>query len=69
MILAQNRVIHICSSSPRTLSVCNDQYDYHYMRLAEVFLFLLFKSVARGAFPPFFDIIARKVPYRVLNYL
>ncbi len=32
------------------------------MRLAED-LFLLFKSVARGAFPPFFDIIAQNIPY------
>jgi hypothetical protein len=32
------------------------------MRLAED-LFLLFKSVARGAFSPFFDIIAQNIPY------
>jgi hypothetical protein len=32
------------------------------MRLAED-LFLLFESVARGAFPPFFDIIAQNIPY------
>ncbi len=32
------------------------------MRLAED-LFLLFKSVVRGAFPPFFNIIAQNIPY------
>jgi hypothetical protein len=32
------------------------------MRLAED-LFLLFKSIARGAFLPFFDIIAQNIPY------
>ncbi len=32
------------------------------MRLAED-LFLLFKSVACGAFPPFFDIVAQNIPY------
>ena len=39
------------------------------MRLAEDYFFVLFKSVACGAFPPFLDIIAQNIPYRVLNYL
>jgi hypothetical protein len=32
---------------------CNNKYDYQLMRLAEVYLFLLFKSVARREFPLF----------------
>jgi hypothetical protein len=38
------------------------------MRLAED-LFLLFKSVARGAFPSFFDIIAQNIPYHISTKL
>ena len=60
----------MCSNNDNDieLTYCNDQYDYQFMRLAED-LFLLFKSVARGASPPFFDIIAQKVTYPVLHYL
>jgi len=60
--------VMMCSSdNDIELTYCNDQYDYQFMRLVED-LFLLFKSVARGAFPPFFN-HCQKVPYRVLNYL
>ena len=48
---------------------CNDKYDYQLMRLAEDYFFLLFNSVAHGAFPPFENIIAQNSPYRVLSKL
>jgi hypothetical protein len=46
---------------------CNDMYDYQFMRFAEDYFFLLFKSIARRAFPPFLDIIAQNIPYCVLK--
>ncbi len=46
---------------------CNDMCNYQLMRFAEDYFFLLFKSVARRAFPPFVDIIAQNIPYRVLK--
>ena len=60
----------MCSNNDNDieLTYCNDHYDYQFMRLAED-LFLLFKSVARGAFPALFDMIVQKIPYRVLYYL
>ena len=37
------------------------------MRFAEDYFFLLFKSIARRAFPAFLDIIAQNIPYCVLK--
>jgi hypothetical protein len=39
------------------------EYDYQFMWLVED-LFLYGKSVARGAFPPFFDLMAPKIHYQ-----